>query len=152
MFIVWRDSMYYLSELDHIYCITNTKEEAIKYIGDRLDTETLPYIENGYLEFDRSHYGEHHYLSEIPLECENLFVLQCVGYDGHVQIFFDDEPSSIQRELQLWRNNSIKFKYDNVFHIHFAEMPDGSRYDIYELSISIHDNTDNSNNHKENNT
>ncbi len=140
MYIVWRDSMYYMSEEDHICILAETKEQAIeksKEYTEYLDTKTCPYIEDGILEFERSHYSAIYYLTEIPHDCKTLHILQCVGFDGSVKIFFDDDEYSIKRELDWWIDQSVDFKYDSNWFVHWAQMEDGSRFDLYVQTLDL---------------
>lgn len=149
MYLIWRNSMYYLSDYEHCICIGNTQKEVIEkcnkegYINfdeKNIDEYPLSDLSDNYFEFDRKFHSNYEYfITEIPYDCDELYILQFVDYNGHVKIYFDDNPFLIQKELQVWKNNSVKFKYDNCFYTHYAEMKDGSQYDIYEFSLSIHD-------------
>ena len=121
MYIIWRDSMYYSSELEHIVFLTDTEEEAINHFNEyynndgtnSIDIDTFPYVDD-FIEFERPrpHFTGKFYLSEIPFKCDTLYILQCVGYDGSVTIFFSKTPASVKKELQKWINICSRVEYD----------------------------------------
>lgn len=129
MYIVWRDSLFYFSEYEHIVYLTDTVEKAIKFITDNngtINTTTYEYIESG-IEFERE-YNDIYYISEIEFACKELFVLQFVKRDDNtVQLFFDDN----KRELDIRYKNNVASKTDNEYYIQTK------MHDIYEFSVKL---------------
>lgn len=139
-YLLWTDSMYYCSELEHIIGMFETEEDALQYMNKyhdkyyHIDERTYVYSE-GYLDFNRSKHGSTFYLTMIPNECEELYILQCVLYDGSVTIYFDEDEYAIKRELESWFECSKVKSRDDRHGIHYVEMNDGKRYDIYEYVV-----------------
>ena len=141
MFLLWRDSMYYFSEWEHCILLARTKEEALLKSGlEGADTQTLPLVEAGYFSFERDFLARgRHYLTEITLDTQVLYLLQFAEYrSDKVHIFFHTDPAVMEAELEVWRKESNEFATMDEG-IHFIKTADGRCFDCYELKLKVDD-------------
>jgi len=133
--------MYYLSEYEHIIYLTESEEDAIKYckrVEHNYAVDTYPYIDDGFIEFERDEFMSTYYISEIPYHTNKLYILQCVSYSGDVKLYIYGNKPECKNSLENWRETSKNFKYDDYFYNHTVELKNGEKMNIYEYELELH--------------